>query len=239
MDGLSFALRRRDSDGRLWSRGRGLARDGRVGPPRPPRSPARRLDRNRSRVLRMTSVSRTERIFDNRAAADRFTPSEGPTRNPLAFHQRLPGYAPTSLVEATGIAAHLGCEQVWIKNETERLGLPAFKIMGASWATYRALLDLVAGRTGSSITPPSTLDGLKTALGPMRQLTLTCATDGNHGRAVAHMAESPRSKAKARESRRSTARTTMRSRVPLRRRTNVASSFPILRGRAMSMCLPG
>jgi diaminopropionate ammonia-lyase len=61
--------------------------------------------------------------------------------------------------------------------------------MGASWATLRALTSALHQRTGASIAQPSTLDALKTALGPLRPLTLTCATDGNHGRAVAHMAK--------------------------------------------------
>jgi diaminopropionate ammonia-lyase len=136
----------------------------------------------------MTAVNRTERVFDNRATAERFTVHNSPTRNPLAFHRQLPDYQPTALVDAAGVADHLGCDRVWVKNETERLGLPAFKIMGASWATYRALRALLEERTGASVAPPLTLEELKAALGPLRPLTLTCATDGNHGRAVAHMA---------------------------------------------------
>ena len=103
----------------------------------------------------MMAINRTERIFDNHAKAAQFATVTNPTREPLAFHQRLPGYAPTSLIDATGIAARLGCERVWIKNESSRLGLPAFKIMGASWATYRALLDLIEQRTGTVTTEPN------------------------------------------------------------------------------------
>src|SRR5436309_7151605 len=60
-------------------------------------------------------------------------------RAPLEFHRRLPGYAPTPLVDAPGLAAALGVGRVWVKDESRRLGLPAFKILGASWAVYRAL----------------------------------------------------------------------------------------------------
>jgi diaminopropionate ammonia-lyase len=136
----------------------------------------------------MTTVNRAERVFDNRAISEQFSPSGSPTREPLEFHRRLPGYRPTALVDAAHIAAHLGCKRVWVKNETERLGLPAFKIMGASWATYRALRAVLEEQTGGSLAEKSTLEELKSALEPIRPLTLTCATDGNHGRAVAHMA---------------------------------------------------
>jgi diaminopropionate ammonia-lyase len=135
----------------------------------------------------MTVVNRAERIFENPNVAQPLDVSPPPTRDPLTFHQRLPGYAPTPLIDAAGIASHLGCNHVWVKNETERLGLPAFKIMGASWATHRALIAKLEGHANSTFRP-LTLDELKVAIAPLRPLTLTCATDGNHGRAVARMA---------------------------------------------------
>lgn len=102
----------------------------------------------------------------------------------LAFHRRLPGYAPTPLRAAPGLARQLGVGRVWVKDESARLGLPAFKILGASWATYRALV----GRLGGEPAPWRTLDELCDRLAPLGPLTLAAATDGNHGRAVARMA---------------------------------------------------
>lgn len=78
----------------------------------------------------------------------------------------------------------LGVGQVWLKNESSRLGLPAFKILGASWAVYRVLED----RLGHSLEPWTNLDELRARIAPLRPLTLVTATDGNHGRAVAHVA---------------------------------------------------
>ena len=49
----------------------------------------------------------------------------------LAFHRGLDGYAPTPLHDLGG--------GVWLKDESGRLGLPAFKVLGASWAVERAL----------------------------------------------------------------------------------------------------
>jgi diaminopropionate ammonia-lyase len=93
------------------------------------------------------------------------------------FHRLLPGYAVTPLREAPSLAARTGVGRVLVKDESDRIGLPAFKILGASWATYRALLDHVGKPVG---TPLDDLAGT--------DVTLTTATDGNHGRAVAHVA---------------------------------------------------
>ncbi|GAA1842650.1 diaminopropionate ammonia-lyase [Actinomadura bangladeshensis] len=98
-----------------------------------------------------------------------------------AFHRTLPGYAPTPLVELPSLAAELGVRRVFVKDESSRLGLPAFKILGASWGIYRALCEKYGLAAGSL--PP--LPRLRAALGPVRLIT---ATDGNHGRAVAAMA---------------------------------------------------
>jgi diaminopropionate ammonia-lyase len=124
-----------------------------------------------------------EAVFSNQAA--RVTvPGGTSSRAPLDFHRRLPGYAPTPLLAATGLARRLGIGQLWIKDESARCGLPAFKILGASWAIYRALLARSGGRLGSW----SSLDALRTQLAPLGPLTFAAATDGNHGRAVARMA---------------------------------------------------
>jgi diaminopropionate ammonia-lyase len=101
----------------------------------------------------------------------------------LDFHRRLPGYAPTPIVEAPGLAARLGIGRLALKLETDRLGLPSFKILGASYATYRALCARLGGEPAWA-----SLDELRTAVAPLRPLTLLAATDGNHGRAVARMA---------------------------------------------------
>lgn len=104
--------------------------------------------------------------------------------DPLPFHRRLPGYTPTPLVDAAGIARRLGVARLWVKDESTRLGLPAFKIVGASWAVYRALAERLGGDVGEW----STLEELRERVAPLRPLTLATATDGNHGRAVARMA---------------------------------------------------
>jgi diaminopropionate ammonia-lyase len=102
---------------------------------------------------------------------------------PLDVHRRLPGYAPTPLVECRKVAAGLGLGTVCVKDESNRLGLPSFKILGASYATYRALDERLGG-----IPAWSGINDLRRSVEPLRPLTLVAATDGNHGRAVARMA---------------------------------------------------
>jgi diaminopropionate ammonia-lyase len=84
------------------------------------------------------------------------------------FHAGLAEYAPTPLVELPVLATELGVGRVFVKDESSRLGLPAFKALGASWAVHRVLAERSASRHGP--------------------VTLVTATDGNHGRAVARTA---------------------------------------------------
>ena len=123
------------------------------------------------------------RLLLNAIDADAAPP--GVEGDPRAFHRRLPGYEPTPLVDATGIAADLGLGRVWVKDESSRLGLPAFKMLGASWATYRA----VTAHLGVDVEPWASVEDLAERLTPHRPLRLAAATDGNHGRAVARMAK--------------------------------------------------
>ena len=98
------------------------------------------------------------------------------------FHATLPGYRPTPLVDLPALAAELGVARVWVKDEADRFGLPAFKILGASWAVDRAL----SARAGH-VAPAGSLDELRRRAAGSA-VTLVTATDGNHGRALARMA---------------------------------------------------
>jgi diaminopropionate ammonia-lyase len=111
-------------------------------------------------------------------------PFDVPSREPLEFHRRLPEYAPTPLVDAPVLAERLGVARVLVKNEERRLTMPSYKILGASWAIYREVLDVF------DLRPPrwGDVEELAAALRPVGALTLSAATDGNHGRAVAHVA---------------------------------------------------
>ncbi|TDP94060.1 pyridoxal-phosphate dependent enzyme [Labedaea rhizosphaerae] len=85
-----------------------------------------------------------------------------PAPDVLAFHRSLPEYAPTPLVSLPVLASALGVGRLFVKDESSRFGLPAFKVLGASYAMHKAVT------------------------GPVSHVVT--ATDGNHGRAVAWMA---------------------------------------------------
>lgn len=98
-----------------------------------------------------------------------------------AFHRRLPEYNETLLVPMPAIARELGIGHLLVKDESLRFGLPSFKVLGASWAVFRA----VARRTNL---PLSTgLEELGRAARAC-DLRLIACTDGNWGRACARMA---------------------------------------------------
>jgi diaminopropionate ammonia-lyase len=99
------------------------------------------------------------------------------------FHASLPGFERTPLLPLPALADALGVERVWVKHERERLGLPSFKVVGASWAVNCALAD-----RGRAAIPRTFADLTRMAAALPSGTTLATATDGNHGRAVAHVA---------------------------------------------------
>ena len=96
------------------------------------------------------------------------------------FHRSLPGYEQTPLRELDDLAKEIGVRAIYLKDEGNRLGLPSFKILGASWGTFRAI--------AARLNLPLDLD-LDTFRHALRgsNISLFAATDGNHGRAVARM----------------------------------------------------
>lgn len=110
-------------------------------------------------------------------------PCKAPPTAPETFHQSMPGYRFTPLVDFPHLAEEVGVGRVLVKDESSRLGLPSFKVLGASWAVLRVL-----GSLHSSAPVPQTLLQLQSLRSRLGRLTLVTATDGNHGRAVARMA---------------------------------------------------
>src|SRR5919106_668933 len=97
-------------------------------------------------------------------------PGPAPDRAPLDYHRRLPGYEASPLRDAPSLAAELDLGRVWVKDESSRLGLPSFKILGASWGVYRALEEHIGG-----FEEWSRLDQLAAQLAPHRPLALAAA----------------------------------------------------------------
>lgn len=98
--------------------------------------------------------------------------------------QTWPGYARTPLIELKGLARQAGIESLHYKDEASRFGLGSFKALGGAYAVLRVLIEEIEAETGTKgITAGDVLAGTWRAL--TSQVTVTCATDGNHGRSVA------------------------------------------------------
>lgn len=98
------------------------------------------------------------------------------------FHRSFPQYAVTPLARLSRMAGQLGLKDVFVKDESYRFGLNAFKVLGGSFAMAR----YIAKELGKSVDEMSydylTSNQLKQEFG---QATFFTATDGNHGRGVA------------------------------------------------------
>lgn len=99
----------------------------------------------------------------------------------MAFHRTIPGYQPTPLVSLPALARELGVDKLWVKDESKRFGLNAFKALGGSYAIARWMGERL-GLTGDQLTFPAlTAPEARERLGAV---TFVTATDGNHGRGV-------------------------------------------------------
>ncbi len=98
------------------------------------------------------------------------------------FHASFPQYSRTPLASLDKLAASLGVAGIYVKDESYRFGLNAFKVLGGSFAMAR----FIAQRTGKDISELGfrqlTSPEIKQKLG---DYTFFTATDGNHGRGVA------------------------------------------------------
>ena len=100
------------------------------------------------------------------------------------FHASIPGFSKSPLISLPVLAQELGIASLHVKNESSRLGLPAFKILGASWAIARFYGEKL-GIPESELT----FSTIKEKAHLSEISLLVAATDGNHGRAVARMAK--------------------------------------------------
>jgi len=93
-----------------------------------------------------------------------------------------PGYAPTPLHGLPALAARAGVASVQVKDEAPRFGLGSFKALGGAYAVLGVLSAELARRgTARAATAADLMARTYDAAG----ITVTCATDGNHGRSVA------------------------------------------------------
>ncbi|WP_420628027.1 diaminopropionate ammonia-lyase [Candidatus Leptofilum sp.] len=96
------------------------------------------------------------------------------------FHAQIPGYKITPLKSLPNLANYLGVDSIWVKDESQRMGLNAFKSLGGSFAIYQ----FIRKRLGVAELSYKELmsDTVRDKLG---EITFTSATDGNHGKGLA------------------------------------------------------
>ena len=125
-------------------------------------------------------------------AANRMTPygarrSEILGADALALAQReltqWQGYAVTPLHSLPALAQAMGVASVHYKDEGSRFGLGSFKALGGAYAVARLLCRELGAQLGRTLTTQDLLTPELHAL--CGGITVTCATDGNHGRSVA------------------------------------------------------
>ena len=113
-------------------------------------------------------------------------------RKAKAFHKSFPQYSVTPLAKLDKMADYLGLKNIYVKDESFRFGLNAFKVLGGSFAMAR----YIAKETGRDVSELDyqtlTSDKLAEEFG---HATFFTATDGNHGRGVAWAANKLHQKA--------------------------------------------
>ena len=96
------------------------------------------------------------------------------------FFKSFPQYNKTPLISLSNLSKELGVGGIYIKDESYRFGLNAFKVLGATFA----LASHIADKLGVSVWDLD-YNTLPEATAKLGQLTFFAATDGNHGHAVA------------------------------------------------------
>ncbi|MDY4880352.1 MAG: diaminopropionate ammonia-lyase [Gemmiger sp.] len=99
-----------------------------------------------------------------------------------AFHKSFPQYTVTPLARLDGMAGRLGLGGLFVKDESYRFGLNAFKVLGGSFAMARYIAEEMGRDVSEMSYDYLTSQTFRDEFG---QATFFTATDGNHGRGVA------------------------------------------------------
>jgi diaminopropionate ammonia-lyase len=102
------------------------------------------------------------------------------------FHRQVPNYMPTELVALKGLARAWGLGEIYVKDESTRFNLKAFKVLGGSYAVARLVCQEMGIRIEDTNYHQLIGDEVRQRIG---HITLTTATDGNHGRGIAWTAQ--------------------------------------------------
>lgn len=112
--------------------------------------------------------------------------SEKEIKKVMSFHQSFPQYESTPLRSLSDLAGSLGVAGIYVKDESFRFGLNAFKVLGASYAMGRYLARLLNIDIAELSFEKLNTAEIREKLG---EIIFTSTTDGNHGRGVAWAAQ--------------------------------------------------
>ncbi|WHP31911.1 diaminopropionate ammonia-lyase [Trabulsiella odontotermitis] len=132
----------------------------------------------------MSAFSLKIDIADNRYFNGETSPlfSRRQAQQARHFHQKITGYQPTPLYALKELSALLGIKNILVKDESQRFGLNAFKMLGGSYAIARLLCEKYQLNINDF-----SFDTIKTTI--KEKMTFATTTDGNHGRGVAWAAK--------------------------------------------------
>lgn len=103
------------------------------------------------------------------------------------FLRHREGHKETPLLSLTSLAREIGVGSIHLKDEGHRLGLGSFKALGGSYAVIRLVLEEARRRLGRDVDVAEL--NISEVKAIAREMTVACATDGNHGRSVAQGAQ--------------------------------------------------
>lgn len=112
--------------------------------------------------------------------------SEEKAQEVLRYHKTLPVYTETPLVKLNSLSKSLGVNSIYVKDESYRFGLNAFKALGSSYCMATLIAERLKVAPQELTFEKITTQSAKDALG---EITFVTATDGNHGRGVAWSAK--------------------------------------------------
>ena len=124
-----------------------------------------------------------DKVKKNKGIVDGF--DKYSIKSVLKFHQSLPKYEKTPLIDLKELAKYCGVKKIWVKDESKRFGLNAFKVLGGSYSIGKCLSEILNEDISNLPFSILTSKKIKEKLG---DITFITATDGNHGRGVAWMA---------------------------------------------------
>lgn len=135
--------------------------------------------------VRVNFIFRPEREnFKNKQFPQYF--SEDEMNRVRGFHKTIKDYKPTPLVKLDNLAQFLGLKAFFVKDESKRMGLNSFKMLGGSYAIARVLCEKLNINIEDTNFDYLKSQEVKKKIG---QITFSTCSDGNHGRAVAWTAQ--------------------------------------------------